>query len=342
MHYNAAASVPDCLLALLTSPVLLVCAEHLLERWLYACVHEPILASVIHPENPNLPNRQADGKEWMATLRGPRQSPPFIRNIVNRVMSCLGWGRPFKNVDFQPLPLRFHRRRINVGDTQVANVRTLEIPTFRDPGIFLAEPADAGVNTRPDSAEDEVVRPATPPTPGLLAVDATDNDPRIRITSREGIVEMEVRLPPRVLSTHTEVAAAFDPENRTAVFHEDLPKPGDGASHRVTQLSIALALMVGAITEAQLIGLALAPLHIITCRLVAAHHRGSSQAQAVLPHSFRTLLDTNDLSWQGIGTYVSRIALCTAMELAIDLGIWGLQYFAVTNVGQGLYGWGAL
>lgn len=343
VHYDASASVLDCIFALLSSPLVLLCAEHFAERWVYSCIHEAIQASVIRPENADLPSRQADDKEWVATMLGRRQSPPMIRNLINRVMSCVGWGSPF-NVDAHHVPLPSNGHRITVGRTQVANVRPLEIPTARDPGVFMAETVTADVATAHNSATNDTIRPATPPTPGLLAVDAADNDPRIRITSREGIVEMEVRLPPRVLSTHTEVAevAAFDAENRTAVFHEDLPKSGDQVSHRVTQLSTELALMVGAITEAQLIGLALLPLQMISCRLVATHYLARCEARGMLAHGFRPLVDLKTLSWCGIGSHVSRVALCAALELAIDLGLWGVQYLVVANVGQGFFGWGSV
>ncbi|KAF2854509.1 hypothetical protein T440DRAFT_387141 [Plenodomus tracheiphilus IPT5] len=346
VHYNASTSMSDCILALLTSPMVLVCAEHLAERWAYACIHEAIDTCVIRPENADLPSRQADDKEWVATILGRRQSPPVIRNLISRVMHGLGWGRPVKSDDVEPQRVLFRNsgHMITVGGTQVANIRPLEIPAFRDPGIFIAEPVDVGVGTMSDRAANEITRAATPPTPGLLAVDAADSDPRIRITSREGIVEMEVRLPPRVLSTHSELAevSAFDPETRTAVFHEDLPKSSDRLSHRVTQLSMELASMVGAITEAQLIGLALLPLQIMTCRLVAAHYLASCKAQGSLPHSVRALLDMKDMSWRSVGTQISRIALCAALELSIDLGLWGVQYFVVTNIGQALFGWGTL
>ncbi|KAI8936052.1 hypothetical protein NX059_007553 [Plenodomus lindquistii] len=346
-YYDVSASPIDCLLGLLTSPVVLVCAGHFADRWVYACVHEAVEASVIRPGNSNVPSRQADDKEWMATLIGRKQSPPLIRNLINRAMSALGWGRPFRDegVGVQQSYPRVNGHTVAVGGTQVANIRPLEIPTSRNPDVSITEPIDVHVDPTPTTVTGTgTTRPATPPSPGLLAINATDNDPRIRITSREGIVEMEVRLPPRILSTHTEVAevTAIDSDHRTAVLLEEIPKSDNQVSHRITQLSMELASMTCALTEAQLIGLAMLPLQVVTCRLIAAHFLGSCKARGILPNNLRPLLDMGDLSWASVGTQVSRIALCAALELVIDLGLWGLQYFAVTSVGQGFFGWGTL
>lgn len=348
IHYDASAVVVKCISAFLTSPVMLLSAERFANRLVSVYIHEAIDTSVLRPRIAELPLELAEDKELAVNRFGRRQSPPMIRNLINRVMTCMGWGRPLKTVDVksqQGIP-RPNGHRIQVGSTEVDHVHPLEMPAVRDPAISTAEVVGADVETTRNGATNGPHRPATPPTPGRHAVDAADDDPRIRITSREGMVEMEVRLPSRVLSTHTEVAegSASEPGNRTTAFHEDLPmsESDDEPHYHFTLLSTELARMIGAMVEAQLIGLALLPLQVMTYRVVARHYLGSGKAQGMVAHHARAFVEPKTLTWRGVGSHVSRIALCAAVEFAIDLGLWGVQYVAVTFVGRECYGWGTL
>jgi len=300
-QYAASASVADCMLALVTSPVVLVCVEHFAERWVYACIHEAVESSVLRPENAALASRQYADKEWPATGRGG-QSPPALRRWINRVLVFLGWGRPLRTN-----PKTGGGHSMPVGSTQVARPGAFETP-FRDGQDGLATTS----STRAPPAA----------RAGGLGEEPTDDDPRIRITSREGIVEMEVRLPSRVLSTHTEeVEAAGLAEARGAAG------AGPARGHHVTQLSLEPGLLVGALVKARVVSLSLAPLQAMSSRLLARHFAARQQALVA--------------GWPA-GREVSQWALCAGLEVGVDLGLWGVQYAAVTWLGRGLFGWGRL
>lgn len=293
------------MMALVTSPVVLVCVEHFIERWVYACIHEAVEASVLRPENADRPRRAYADKEWGAALLGRRgQSPPMLRRAINRVLVSLGWGRPLKKEG---------AGSVRVGGTHVANIRSLETPAMGNNTANGTTEADAGPG----------------PSPDVFAEDSSDNDPRIRITSREGTVEMEVRLPSRVVSSHTEVVESGSPDAEPGTV------PDEGRrmtrSHHVTQLSLEPGLMVGAIVKAQLVSLALVPLQTISCGLIAEHFG-----------THRPLRGVGGVHGSEVDTHLSRLALCAALEVGMDLGLWGVQYFAVTRLGQDMFEWGRL
>lgn len=155
---------------------------------------------------------------------------------------------------------------------------------------------------------------------------------------------MEVRLPPRILSTHTQVAEGSDPlQDDAAAESRNRARSMDGHGyHRVTQLSCEPAQMISAMVRAQLVGLVMLPLRMATLRAIASHFVARQEGHAGSYRIVGGLGLGEGVGWRNIGTQLSRVALCGALELTIDLGLWGLQYLAITKFGQSVFGWGAL
>lgn len=319
---------------MLTSPVLLVCADHFYERWVYAAIYEAVESSVIRPDSAHVESPETPRRDRTTNILGlQRQSPLFIRNTINKLLVAIGWGQPLmsESAGLTQRPNMSEGQAIDVNGTQITNMTRLELPLARTEGLRAAD-ISSNIVTIPIEAIDAMIRPNTPPTPAL-EYEQEDNDPRIRITSREGIVEMEVRLPPRVLSTHTEV----DPAPGI-----DAELPGTRPHHQVTQLSTEPSQMIGAIVKSQIVGLAVLPLKLVILRLIASHYLTRQGGVAGPLRTVMPLVGFWDLSWRTIGIHVSRTALCGALELSIDLTLWGLQYLAVTTMGKKFFGWGVL
>lgn len=352
VRYNASSSITDCIGALLTSPLILLCAEHAIERWIYACVYEAVETAVIRPDKPDIPSRDANGKDRALTVLGlRRESPTLIRNAIHRLLAILGWALPssFPNtqqkrtIGLATTAASNNGQTIEVGGTQVINATPLHLPVPQSQDQPVTEPLDADVITIPIDAFQDLIRSTTPPGSPTES-EQNENDPRIRITSREGIVEMEVRLPPRILSTHTRVAeASGSSRDDAAVEPRDRARSIDGhVYHRVSQLSCEPAQMISAMVRAQLVGLAMLPFRMVTLRMIASHHLVSQGGYAGSHRIVNSLELHGDMSWRNIGTQLSRVALCGALELAIDLSLWGMQYQAITKFGQSVFGWGTL
>ena len=334
--HNAFASVTACVKAALTSPLVLVCTEQVVERWVYSCIYEAVELSVIRPDNAEMQGRDAVDKDRTVGFR--RQSPPLVRNAINRLLTALGWGMPLdvsqldhnQSTESEQTLETTSDQSLDVGGTRVTNLSPLEVPT-----------AHGQDQTTPIDATDDSFRPTTPPTPIASMHDQGDNDPRIRITSREGIVEMEVRLPPRILSTHTELddELASSPDHRATASQNSEHSTSTRTYHRITQLSSEPAQMISAIVTEHLVGVAMLPIKLIVLRLIAAHYvaRHGGLVRNIMP-----LPSLSDMTWRSFGIQMSRLALCSTMEIAIDLSLWGLQYAAITRVGQTVFGWGGL
>ena len=340
---------------MLTSPVLLICAEHFLERWVYSTIYEAVESSVIRPDNADMQSRDAGTKDRATKILGlRRQSPPLIQNVVNRLLMGLGWGQPLalrsteRNQPYERAQTlaSTQGRNLDLGGVQVTNVTPLELAAAQTPDQVISDTSTTEVLTIPIDTVHTMGRsttpPVTPPSPTASIADQEDNDPRIRITNREGIVEMEVRLPPRILSTRTEVADAFSVLPNLMASRNPASTPANRSYHRVTQLSSEPAQMISAVVKAQIVGLALLPLRVVVLRLVASHYLGRQAGNVGLERMVKPLPSIGDLSWRTVGIQISRVALCGALELSIDLGLWGLQYLAVTKVGKSLFGWGTL
>jgi hypothetical protein len=300
----------------------------------YAIIYEAVETAVIRPNNPDLPPPDDGAKDRATAMLGLRhRSPSTVRSFISKSLFILGWGEPLQPENSNSRSRRsdestdtWVRRPVEVGGRQITNINRLDIsPT---------QPADTRTGV-----------PA-PPSPSISEGSQHNDDPRIRITSREGTVEMEVRLPPRVLSSHTEVA---EPESTrlhdvTSPAYEPIAKP----YHRVTQLSTEPALMIGAICKAQLVGWATVPLRLVTFRLVAGHflrgHQDRYAGSSLLsPYGiFTSVHNGHRLQWRSTGLLLSRLVLCGALEIAIDLGLWSVQWVVVTWFGRKHFGWGSL
>lgn len=337
---------------MLTSPLLFVCLEHSLERWVYGIIFEAVASSTIHPDNPDLLSPDDGVKHKETAILGLRQkSPPFIRNAINRALATLGWAETFspkageeqRRGSSQSIAIDISRT-IDVGDNQVTNLTSLPVEavhTSMQPVSGLADEANvpAPSDARPD-------RP--PASPTASEPSQNDDDPRIRITSREGIVEMEVRLPPEVLQSYTEMAGSGPPISGQRNDTPPAPvEPVGQKHHRVTQLSTEPAQMIGAICKAQIVGWAVLPLKIVTFRLIASHYLAGRENQAILSHwrlhhVLDPMAELRELNIRSVGQLFSRVALCGALEIAIDLTLWGCQWVAVTYIGKKSFGWGVL
>jgi hypothetical protein len=338
--------------AILTSPAILLCVEHSIERWVYACVYEAVESSIVRPDKPDTPSRDPHGKDRALNVLGlRRESPRLIRSGIHKALSMLGWAPPLApqstgrkhTIDVHPALEPSNDRTIDVGSTRVTNATALNLPVVQAQNQPASEPVEADVITIPIGAVDELMRSTTPPA-STTGPEDDENDPRIRITSREGIVEMEVRLPPRTLSTHTEVAETLGSSRERR--NSDSPRPTRLSErdpyHRVTQLSCEPAQMISAMVRAQLVGFVMLPVRMVTLRMIASHYLAGQGRQGG-PHRIVSSLElSSDLSWVGIGRQLSRVALCGALEMAIDLGLWQLQYLSITKVGQEVFGWGTL
>lgn len=340
-------------MAALSSPIILICAEQVVERWTRACIHEAVELSMIHPNDGDTYSRDAGGNHRISKITSLRQqSPSLIRNLIRRLLTGLGWGQPLgpakdgrepSNEPTQSLESN-DEQILGVGGTRIIDLTALALPLAQTSDLPLPELSSMDVITTPIDRIDDMVRPTTPPTPTASTPGQEDNDPRIRITSREGIVEMEVRLPPRILSSHTEAALApTSSPNRRATDQRNMINPPSTSSrpyHRISQLSSEPTHMIGAVVKAQLVGIAMLPIRVVVLRAVAAHFLANHERCMGRLRVARLLPSLSDMTWRSIGIQISRVALCGMLELTIDLGLWGLQYLAITRIGQRIFGWG--
>jgi hypothetical protein len=337
LYYDPSASLLDCAKAIVTSPVVAVCAGHLFERWVYATINEAVDASVICPDNPDIISPEASDKHRMITTLGlRRQSPPLVRRAMKNFMLLLGWGTSLP-ATAQPLSL-VEGQTIEMGSTTVTNVAPLDLAVTQTQSGDAAI-SDVDVLAMQTTAVDHAERPRTPVTPLASVLQFDDDDPRIRITSREGVVEMEVRLPPHVLSSHTELIDAVAPSERQ---RDEAFARGGRPQHRVSQLSLESSEKISAIVKTQLTGLAVLPFKLVILRLVASHYLARSGGDINISRVVTPLPGFGELSWRSVGIQVSRLALCSVLQIAIDLGLWGVQYVICVKVGKGLFGYGTL
>ncbi|KAL6709674.1 hypothetical protein ACN47E_001102 [Coniothyrium glycines] len=347
IHHDASASILSFIKAAMTSPVLYVCAEHIIERWVYAHIFEAVDSSILRPDNPDIQSRDAGDKDRTMTLLGlKRQSPPLVRGMVNRLLSILGWGKSFEAASSRLVEVSHStesldpliEQAVHIGGIEITNMTPLNVPRIRAEDQRRQHVSEDNVVSTPNDTIDVMIRPDSPTSP-IQVHSHDDNDPRIRITSREGIVEMEVRLPPRVSSSQAEVTSTVPQSggDQTSTLGQSC-STAETPSHRVTQLSTESSQMIGAIVKAQLVSIAMLPLKMVTLRMIASHYlgvHGKSASRPVMPLSY------DNVSWRSLCIQVSRVAMCGTIEVSIDLALWGAQYFAITQIGKS-FGWGNL
>jgi hypothetical protein len=315
----------------LTSPLLFVCLEHFLERMIYALIYEAIETTVIHPENPDLISPDDGTRSRASAILGLRKrSPSLIRSTVNKMLIALGWGMPSPS-EHEERPHQIPQT-LEVSGQQVINVNRLQLTAANPP------------NTQVASGSVLPNQVFTPPSPTATEASQDDSDPRIRITSREGIVEMEVRLPPHALTTHMDNfgTGPASPDHSNTTSPVPVRDARSRAYHRVTQLSTEPSQMIGAICKSQIVGWATLPLKLVTLRLVATHFLASNPGHMASHRVLDPLPRLHDLSVRSVGLMFSRVALCGLLEVAIDLSLWGIQYTAVLWAGKSFFGWGDL
>jgi hypothetical protein len=273
----------------------------------------------------------------ITTLGLRRRSPPLVRRAIKKFMLLLGWGTLLPETA-QPLD-SVEGQTIEVGSTTVTDVAPLDLAIAQTQGRPVTDITDVDVLAIAATAVEHTERPTTPVTPLASGLQFDDDDPRIRITSREGVVEMEVRLPPHVLSSHTELVDAVAPLQRQ---RDQALARGNRPHHRVSQLSLESSEKISAIVKAQLTGLAVLPFKLVILRLVASHYLARRSGDANTSRIVSPLPGFGELSWRSVGIQVSRLALCSVLQVAIDLGIWGIQHAICVKVGRGLFGWGTL
>jgi len=349
-HYDASVSTFHLLKAALTSPFVFICIEHIYERWVYSAINEAIETAIIQPTNPDIPSPDDGTKARKTAILGLRiRSPPLVRDVINTLLTFLGWREsnndPLKDATQEQATRWQGDGTTGVDHAQVIDLARLELPLAHREAHVHQEGAGVVIPVAPLS---NVLPPPArssppPPSPTASQTSRDDNDPRIRITSREGIVEMEVRLPPLVLSSHTELAGSGTSTPRHDAEASIPGRPlGTQPYHRVTQLSAEPAHMIGAIVKAQIVSWATLPLKLVTLRLVASHFITGRHGYVGPRRVHEPFPAMGDLTWSSIGVQVSRIALCGALELAIDLGLWGAQYLTVAYTGASSFGWGTL
>lgn len=328
--------------------MVVIIAEHFYERWIYSAIFEAVETSIIRPDNADIESPDAISKDRATSILGlQRSSPRLIRSTINRLLVILGWADSaiLDEAERKPSPgsLTDAGLSVEVAGANISDLTPVDIPISR-----TDRPAADGTNddtqaiASPIDTAEQSRRPTTFLTPP--ASDNGDNDPRIRITSREGIVEMEVRLPPRVISSHTEI---LDARPESSSRHRDASQRNGRHAiirphHRVTQLSTEPSQMIGAIVKAQLVGLAVLPFKLVVLRLVASHYLAGQDHSGSIPRFVEPFPSLSGMSLRSLGFGMSRVALCAALELAIDLGLWSAQYLAVVTAGKSLFGWGNL
>lgn len=356
LHHTAATSIVDFVQIALTSPFVFLCLERFYERWIYAAINQAIEAAVTQPDNADMPSRDDDDRNRATTILGlKRRSPDMVRGFINKLLVSMGWGKIVSSevaTGQELLGVQGHNAPgghfIEVGGSQVTNINRLDLPLSRQDPPMEINSQEADSLPTPATSLSEVLTPPTPPlpppSPTASQASHNDNDPRIRITSREGIVEMEVRLPPHILSSHTEIAGTGPPTPSQHDLSSPNPErtPAMRAYHRVTQLSLQPAEFAGAICRAQIVSWASLPLKLVTLRLVASQFLASRNGYIGPRRVLDPLPNLSDLTWRSIGVQLSRIALCGALEFAVDLSLWGAEYLAVAWLGTNVFGWGSL
>ncbi|KAF1949405.1 hypothetical protein CC80DRAFT_429231 [Byssothecium circinans] len=348
LHYKATASISNFVLASLTSPFVFICMQHIYARCVAKHTRKAFMLAIKHPENSDFPGPD--------DTRGDREKAgdwffPNMQSAIERLTALVGWGstpgQPGLDQRHQIQEFIGGTHTIEIGGREVTNLSRLELPISQHQDA-LATNAPQGNDrlTAPVTSPSDVLqRPTTPPSPTASHTrQSEDNNPRIRITSREGIVEIEVRLPPHVLTQHTEVVESDPP----TPHHHDVASPPPPRTtvpqtyHRVTQLSLQPSHILASICSWQITNLALLPLSCVGLRLVASHYLATRDGSASSRRLLNPVPSMRDLTWSSIGEQVSRIAFCAALEFALDLIIWSCSYPIFIWTGTNVFGWGGL
>lgn len=277
-----------------------------------------------------------------------KKSPKSVQKAIAKCLEFIGWGDPDTLYSRSQPHDPQNNDTIEVFGRQVTDVNRLQIAGVLQESLIEPEGEATETITVPISSLSEVERfspPSSPPlSPTASHPSHNDGDPRIRITTRGDLVEMEVRLPPHVLSSHTEIAGSGPPTpvQRDIASSTPIRSPGMLPYHRVTQLSLEPSSMISSICKAQIVSLVSLPLKLVTLRLVASHYLAHRPDFAASRSVLSAFLQPSELDWKSTGALVSRLALCGTLELAIDLTLWCCQYWTVSWLGTQVFDWGTL
>ena len=343
------------------SPLLSLCTERWWDRKFYGAINEAVQSSIIQPDNPDGQSRDEVFETRASLVLGLRkQSPWFLRSPIKLLLASLGWANRDTHTNSPSQQDRhadtdegfqagfdFSEEFEAMDSTQSQTTR----PTPAEQGVL--EGGESIAPQPPQSPADAAVRPVSPiSATASIEGDHEDDDarvgPQVRITDREGVVQMEVRLPPQLWLDVT----GNVPSNTLNSNGEDVSsrvghnQRGTAPSlYHVTHLSSEPANMLGEAVKAQLVTWAILPLKLITLRLIASHYLANhpSALGALRGRRVQGVSgDLRQLSLRSAGIFLSRIALCGALELALDLGLWGVQVAAVSWTGTRYFGWGSL
>ncbi|KAJ4380135.1 hypothetical protein N0V86_004444 [Didymella sp. IMI 355093] len=96
VHHDAASgSAMGVAKAIITSPMVVIIAEHFYERWIYSAIFEAVETFVIRPDNADIESPDAISKDRATSILGlQRRSPRLIRDAINKLLVRLGWAEP--------------------------------------------------------------------------------------------------------------------------------------------------------------------------------------------------------------------------------------------------------
>lgn len=345
------------------SPAASICVDLFWERWVYSTIYEATESSTIRPNNPDLTSHSTDveARAHDAVGWGPR-SPSYIRSAIHMVLTCLGWGNPMQLTTTEissgerenspGIQQVGSAPNLQINDTEINDITPLNLPRAHSEIQPPLEVDNAPIITTAHLPPQQHSEPLSPVSPTGSVTEQDPNDPRIRITSREDGIEMEVRLPSRVSSSTTEEHQNSASNHGAEGVGPSISPPELGrarVSHHVTRLSTEPATMLGEALRMQIVSWAILPLKLITLRLIASHYYTNRPYGVAVSDmkpmrigmlGLRSGLDRPSL--RSIGIFLSRVALCGAMEVAVDLAIWGCQWAVITWTGKRFYGWGSL
>lgn len=144
--------------------------------------------------------------------------------------------------------------------------------------------------------------------------------------------------PEQMVSSRTSSADEGD----SAASDERHVGPASPKRYRVTNLSMGPASMIGSIITEQLIKWTLLSVHITTIRVLASHYLRSQGIP--IPYGRRLFPSPylRNIGLRSIGITLSRLALCSALEVAFKLSLWGCQWALTVFVGKTWFSWGKL
>lgn len=266
--------------------------------------------TIFCPEDP--------GDEMAADITFDSQPPSLVihtgTKLLAKLFTTLGWGRPFES-RYNPISQWRFYRSSEVGTGRITNLNRLDIPAAHS----AVRPITTG--TTGSSQDDVEPIPRAPSSPG-----------------NEGVMEaFPEQNAPSLTSSTDEVDSPTSPERRVASPH--LIEAVSPMCYRVTSLAKGPTDMLRLITQEQLVRWTLLPIQIVVIRLIASHYLRSQGKRVLYPNRL-LFVGMHRQGLRSIGIMLSRVALCSALEVAFKLGLWGCQWAVTRFVGRKWFSWG--